>query len=181
MKAGEAVGDDLGCGLGCSFGGGFRLCLLGCGPGGFRGGGSDSEILPGLLGEVGLGAGDDEDLLKLREVGGGADPDGGVGLVVWIGSDGLDGADGETARVNLVAAGGEDLLAGLDAGVGGEIADLQAAVWGAAQDGADAGGGEQDAGAGGLVVEKEDLRRVGEDVAELADYTVGSNDSHVGL
>ena len=44
-----------------------------------------------------------------------------------------------------------------------------------------AGAGEQDPGAGGLVVDEQHLRGVGEDVAELADDAVGRDDGHVGL
>ena len=120
--------------------GGFARRLSGCGLGlGLGGGGSDGEIVLGLDGQVGLGAGDDEHLFELVEVGGGADLDEGVGLVVGVGRDGLDGADGKAAGVDLVAAGGEDLFAGLDAGVGGEVVDDDAAGGGAAEDGADAG------------------------------------------
>ena len=181
VEAGETVGDDLGGGFGVFDGfefGGVSGGGLGLG---FGGGGSDGEIVLGLGGQVGLGAGDDEDLFELGEVGGGIDLDEGVGLVVGVGGDGLDGADGKAAGVDLVAAGGEDCFAGLDAGVGGEVVDDDAAGGGAAEDGADASAGEQDAGAGGLVVDEEDLGGVGEDVAELADDAVGGDDGLIGL
>ena len=35
--------------------------------------------------------------------------------MVGVGLDGLDGADWKTARIDLIAARGKDLLAGLDA------------------------------------------------------------------
>ena len=41
--------------------------------------------------------------------------------------------------------------------------------------------GEEDAGAGGLVVDEQDLGGVGEDVAELADDAVGGDDGLIGL
>ena len=111
----------------------------------------------------------------------GIDLDEGVGLVIGVEGDGLDGAYGKAAGVDLIAAGGEDFFAGLDAGVGGEVVDDDAAGGGAADDGADAGAGEQDAGAGGLVVDEQDLCGVGEDVAELADDAVGGDDGLIGL
>ncbi len=73
------------------------------------------------------------------------------------------------------------LLAGLYAGVGGEVVDDDAAGGRAAQDGVDAGGLEDDSGAGGGVVDEEELRGEGEDVAELADDSVGGDDGHVGV
>ena len=180
MEAGETVGYDLGGGLGVLDG-----LLLGgeggCGLLGFGGGGSGGEILLGGEREFGLGGGDDEDLFELGEVGCGADVNHGVGLVVGVGGDGLDGADGEAAGVDLVAAGGEDGFAGMDAGVGGEVGDDDAGSGGSAEDGADAGAGEEDAGSGGLVVDEEDLGGVGEDVADLADDAVGGDDGLVGL
>jgi len=139
----------------------------------------------GLGWKRGLSSGDDENFLKLEEVDGRLDEDGGVGLVVGIGRDGFHGADGEAAGEDLIAAGCEDRLAWLDAVVGGEIADLDATTGGAVDDGADAGRGEDDAGAGGLVVDEQHLcgvgRGLGEDVANLADDAEGGDDGHVGL
>lgn len=156
VEAGEAVGDGLGCGAGGGFFfvcGGFGGCgLFGCGASGGRGGGASAKGLESVGWKRGLHAGDDEDLFQLEEVGGGFDADGGVGLVLGIRCDGLNCADGEAAGEDLVTAGGEDCFAGLDAIVGGEIADLHATAGGAADDGADAGAGQDDTGTGGLVV-----------------------------
>ena len=71
VEAGETVGDDLGGGFGVFDG--FELGGVGgCGFGlGLGGGGSDSEIVLGLKRQLGLGAGDDENLFELGEVGGG--------------------------------------------------------------------------------------------------------------
>ncbi len=189
VEAGEAVGDGLSCGAGGGFFfvcGGFGGCgLFGCGASGGRGGGASAKGLESVGWKRGLHAGDDEDLFQLEEVGGGFDADGGVGLVLGIRCDGLNCADGEAAGEDLVTAGGEDCFAGLDAIVGGEIADLHATAGGAADDGADAGAGQDDAGTGGLVVYEEHLRGVRsglrEDVSDLADDTVGGDHGHVGL
>ena len=51
-----------------------------------------------------MGASDDEDLFELVEVGCRPKLDESVGLVVGVGSDGLDRADGKAARVDLIAA-----------------------------------------------------------------------------
>ena len=126
------------------------------------------------------GAGDDEDFFELGEVGRGLDGDGGVGLVLGVGFDGLDCADGDAAREDEVAAGGDDLLAGLDAGVGGEVVDLDAAAGGAAKDAADAGRGEDDAGSGAGIGDEQDLRGMGEDVADFAYDAVGCDDGLLG-
>lgn len=188
MEAGETVSDDLGGGAG--FGGGFvdgRLCGGVCGGflcGGASGGGhlgAFDQVALGVGGEGGPGAGDDEDLFELGEVGGGMDLDEGVGLVVGVGGDGLDGADVEAAGVDLVAAGAEDGFARLDAGVGGEVGDDGMAGGVAVEDGANAGGGEDDAGARGSVIDFEHLGGVGKDVAELADDAIGGDDGHVGF
>ena len=72
-------------------------------------------IVLGFDGQCGLGADDDEDFFKLVEVCRGLELDEGVGLVVEVRLDGFNRADGKAARVDLVAAGGEDLFAGLDA------------------------------------------------------------------
>jgi len=103
VEAGEAVGDDLGGGPGGGFGSLLVGELLGGGLG-FGGGGSCSQIVLGRQRQGGLGAGDDEDLFELVEVGRGAELDESVGLVVGVGRDGLDGADGKAARVDLIAA-----------------------------------------------------------------------------
>ena len=128
-----------------------------------------------------MGAGDDENLFELVEVGGGSKLNEGVGLVVGVGLDGLYGADGEAAGVDLVSSGGEDLLADLDAGVGGEIVDEDLAGDAATKNCAETGAGEQDASTGGLVVDQQYLRGVGEDVAKLADDAVGRDYGLVGL
>ena len=145
VEAGQAVGDDLGGGAGgasaAASASAAALALAAAGGGGLGlgGGGSDGEIVLGCERAGGLGAGDDENLFQLDEVGGGLEADGGVGLVVGVGRDGLDGADGKAAGEDLVAAGGEDGLAGLDAGVGGEIGDLDLAGGGAVENGAECG------------------------------------------
>src|SRR6202022_1031900 len=72
-------------------------------------------------------------------------------------------------------------LADVDAGVGGEIVDHDLAGGAAAKNRAEAGGGEKDAGTGGLVVDEQYLRGVGEDVAEFSDDAVGGDDRLVGL
>jgi hypothetical protein len=181
VEAGEAVGDDLSGGSG----GGFGSLLVGellCGGGlGLGGCGSYRQVVLGWERQSGLGGGDDEDLFELVEVCCRTKLDEGVGLVIGVGLDGLDGADGEAAGVDLVATGGEDLLADLDAGVGSEIVDDDLAGRAAAKNGAEAGGGEKDAGAGGLVVDEQYLRGVGEDVAEFSDDAVGRDDGLVGL
>src|SRR5271170_5101911 len=120
VEAGETVGYDLGRGPGGCVGG-LLVGELFCG--GLGGGGPYGQVMLGLVRQGGLGAGDDEDLFELVEVGRRTKLDEGVGLVFRVGSDGLDGADGKAAWVDLVASGGEDLLAGLDAGVGGEVVD----------------------------------------------------------
>ena len=60
----------------------------------FGGSGACGEVVLGLDGQLGLSAGDDEDLFELVKVGRRAKLDKGVGLVVGVGLDGLDGADG---------------------------------------------------------------------------------------
>ena len=157
----------------------FSGCL-GFSCGGVEGGFALEGLLDGRV-EGGRGSGDDEDLLKLVEVGGGVEGDGGIGLVLWVGGDGFYGADGESAGEDLIASGGEDGFTGLDAVVGGEVGDLDAAGGVAVDDGADAGGLKDDAGTGGGVVYQEKLAGCGEDVAELADDAVGGDDGHVGL
>ena len=142
VEAGETVGYDLGRGPGGRVGGLLVGELLG---GGLGGGGPYGQIMLGLVRQSGLGAGDDEDLFELVEVCRRTKLDEGVGLVFRVGSDGLDGADGKAAGIDLVASGGEDLLAGLDAGVGGEVVDQNLAGGAAAKDGAEACGGEKDA------------------------------------
>jgi hypothetical protein len=176
MEAGQAVGDDLGCGPGSGFGGslvrsllcGCSLSLCGCG--------SYCQIMLGRQGQRGLSVRDDEDLFELIEVGGGPELNESVRLMVQIGFDGLDGADGKTARVHLISAGGEDLLAWLNTGVGGEVVDEDLAGCAASKNGANSCGDEDDAGARGLVVDEQDLGGVGEDIAELADDAVGRDD-----
>jgi hypothetical protein len=106
VDAGEPLGAEVGCVL--------RL--------------GGREVLLGERGQVRLRAGDDQHLFDAVEIDRRVHHDGGVGLVVGVGRDALDGADGQPARIDLVAAGGEHGLAGLDARVGGEIADLHRPV-----------------------------------------------------
>jgi hypothetical protein len=129
-----------------------------------------------------LGAGDDQDLFELVEISCRVELDESVGLMIRVDLDGFDGADGQATGINLVAAGGKDLLAGLDAGVGGEIVDDDLTGGVSAENGTDACGGEDDAGPGGLVVDEKNLGGViRKDIPDLADDAVGSDDSLVGL
>jgi hypothetical protein len=86
-QAWQALGGDFGGALG-----------LRCGV--FAG----SEILLRLRGKIALRSGDDENLFELGEVCRRLDADARVRLMVRIGLDGLDGADFEAAREDLVAA-----------------------------------------------------------------------------
>ncbi len=61
--------------------------------------------------------------------------------------DGLDDAHWKATRIDLIAARAENLLAGFDAIVRGEIVDQNLPGGAAAKDGADARGGEENAGA----------------------------------
>ena len=104
MQAGQAVGQHLGSrtrgGFGGSlgFGGGLGLGgSLGGSPG-FGSGNPGGKILLRRGGQRGLGAGNDQYLLQLREISRGLDADGGVGLVIGIRSDGLDRADRQGGR-----------------------------------------------------------------------------------
>jgi hypothetical protein len=181
VEAWEAVGDDLSCGSGGGFGGLLVGELLGGGGLGLGGCCPYGKIALGRKRQGWLSGGDDEDLFELVEVSRRAKLNEGIRLVIGVGLDGFDGADGKPARIDLIAAGGEDLLADLNAGVGGEIVDHDLAGGATAKNGAEAGGGEKDAGTGGLVVDEKYLRGVGEDVAKLADDAVGRHDSLIGL
>jgi len=181
VEAGEAVRNDLSCGFGGSFGGlligellgGSGLGLGGCCP--------YSKIVLSREGQDGLGRSDNEDLFKLVEVSRRMKLDEGVGLMIGVDLDGLDGPDRKAARIDLVAAGGEDLLADRDAGVGGEVVDHDLAGGAAAKNRPEASRGEENTGARGLIVDEQYLRGVGEDVAEFSDDAVGRDDRLVGL
>ena len=94
VEAGEAVGDDLGGGFGCGLGGLLIGELLGGSGLGLGGGCPDGEIVLGWKRQGGLRGGDDENLFELVEVRGGAKLNQGVGLMIRVGLDGLDSADG---------------------------------------------------------------------------------------
>ena len=90
-------------------------------------------------GQGGLCARDNKDLLKLVEVSGRPKLDERVGLVVRVGRNGFDRAHGQAARINLVAARSEDLLAGLNAGIRGQVVDQNVASRAPTQDRTDCG------------------------------------------
>ena len=117
------------------------------------------EILQRRRGELVLQREDDQHFLKLGKPGGRMNGDGGVGLVLGVGSDALDGADGKAAGVNLVAAGGEDGFTRANARIGGEVADLDPAGSGSAEDAADAGAGQDDSRPGSLIADKQEAAR----------------------
>src|ERR1035441_359354 len=79
MDAGESLGAQVGCMLG------FR----------------SSQVLLGGWWQVRLGAGDDQHLFDAVQIDGWMHNDGGVGLVVGVGRDALDGAHGQSARIDL--------------------------------------------------------------------------------
>jgi hypothetical protein len=181
VEAGESVGDDLSCGFGGGFGGLLVGELLGSSRLGLGGGCSCGKIVLGRERQSGLGGGDDEDLFELVEVRSRAKLNEGVGLVVGVGFNGLDSAHREAPGIDLIAAGGEDLLADLNAGVGREIVDHDLAGAATTKNGAKAGGGKENAGAGGLVVDEQNLRGVREDVAEFSDDSIGRDNGLIGL
>ena len=115
VKAGKAVGYYLSRGSGSGFGGllvGDLFCRSSLR---FGSGSADCKIVLGWKGQGGLSGSDNEDLFELVQIGCWSEFDECVWLMVGIGCDGLNGADGEAPGIDLVAARGEDLLANLDA------------------------------------------------------------------
>src|SRR5580658_10480765 len=117
-----------------------------------------------LRGQCRRGPRDDENLFKLREVGRGLNSYGRIGLVLRVGHDRLDDADGKTAWEDLITARSHHLLAGLDALVRREVVDLDLACGRSTENAADTGGLEQNAGARARVVNEQKLRGMREDV-----------------
>src|SRR5882724_927177 len=109
------------------------------------------------------------------------DTDGGEGWMFGVEGDRLDVADAKSAREDAVATTGEDVLSGLDAIVREKSTDLQDACGGAAQDAPCTCGFEDDPGSRAGIVDEKKLGCCGVNVAELADDTIGRDDSHIGL
>jgi len=138
VQARQAVGNNL-----C---GGLRSGLSGSLSGGDAGSFGllfgcrcpNGQVFLRLLRQLGLRAGDDQNLLKLKEVGGGAKGDQCIRLVIRIGCNRLNGAHLQTTRVDLIAARGEDLLARLNARIRGKVIDLDAPRCAPAEDSANA-------------------------------------------
>jgi len=101
--------------------------------------------------------------------------------MVGVDLDGLNRANWKAAGIDLVAPGAEHLFAGLDALVGSEVIDEDLTCGTATENGTNASSGQEYAGAGRLVVDKQDLRGMGEDIAKLANDAVWGNDSLIGL
>jgi hypothetical protein len=181
VETGESVSNDLSCGSRGSLGGLLVGELLGGGRLGLGGGCTYGKIVLGRERQGWLSGGDDEDLFELVEVSCRAKLNEGVGLVIGVGFNGLDGADREAAWIDLVAARGENLLADLNAGVGREIVNHDLAGAAAAKNSSKAGGGEENACAGGLIVDEQYLRGVGEDVAEFSDDAIGRDNGLIRL
>jgi hypothetical protein len=100
VKTGKTIGDDLSSGPG----GGFSSLLIGELLGGLGSSSSHGQIVLGCRRQSALGAGNDKYLFELVEVGCRAKLYEGIGLVLEIGFDGLDGSDWKAARIDLIAA-----------------------------------------------------------------------------
>src|ERR1700733_13203107 len=123
--------------------------------------------------------GDNQHLIQMLQVSRRLDYDVDEGAPLRVALDTCHYPNRQAAREYLIAAGGKDMLSGLDALVGQDIDDLRLAEGVAAQDAADAGGFENYAGSAGLVIDEQNLRGVGKNVTHFADDAVRRYDSHI--
>jgi hypothetical protein len=170
-ESGEPLGHDLGCFL--LLLDGRRLWALER----FAGG----QVLLLLRREARLGGGDHQHFVEPVEMGGRLDDHVDKVFAVRVADDLLHHAHRESAREDLVAAGGEHGFARLDAAVGEDADDLRLAGGVAAQDAANARGLQDYSCAAGLVVDGQNLGRMGKDLAHLAYDSVGGNHSHIAV